>query len=131
MEQAKAIQRYPMDRTADLVYLRASASAHDFLQVALESEHLDQGLLLAGIAYEVLNPLKVGELHELYYEACIRRSPHQAIAVDCYRRYEQSVFFGYTGSLGTSLPDDVGMKLKELKKLAEPAIGLGDKGPQN
>ena len=129
MDQAKAIQRYPMDRTADVVYLRASASAHDFLQVALQTDHLDEGLLLAGISYEVLNPLKTGELHELYYEACIRKSPHQAIAVDCYRRYEQSIFFGYTGSAGTGLPEDVRNKLKELKNLADPEIGLGDKGP--
>jgi len=49
--------------------------------------------------------------------------------VDCYRRYEQSIFFGYTGSAGTGLPEDVRNKLKELKNLADPEIGLGDKGP--
>jgi len=45
------------------------------------------------------------------------------------RCYEQSVFFGHTGSVRMGLPEGIRNKLKELKNLVDPEIGLGDKGP--
>ena len=57
----------------------------------------------------------------MYYEACIRNAPHTEVSGKCYKKYEANVNFGYTGSGGTSIPEDLQTLLKELKKLA--AVG--------
>ena len=119
MAKAREIQKYPMDRTAEILYLRASAVIHDLLQSAPQGIHANEALLLAGLSYEVLSPLKTEDLHDLYYETCIRRSPHTSTADLCYRRYEQSIIFGYTGSSGTDVPKDVREKLLELRNLSQ------------
>ena len=118
MAKAKDTQKYPMDRTADILYLRASAVTHDLLQSAPQGTHAEEALLLAGVSYEVLSPLKTEDLHEFYYEACIRRAPHSSIGDLCYQKYEQSVFFGYSGSGGSDIPKDIQQKLLELRTLS-------------
>ncbi|MDR3608580.1 MAG: hypothetical protein P4M08_14550 [Oligoflexia bacterium] len=124
MARARETQKYPVDRTADILYLRASAITHDLLQKAPNGRYASDALLLAGIAYEVLSPLRTEDLHDLYYEACVRKSPHTPIADACYRRYEQSTIFNYTGSSGTDVPQDVQEKLMELKELAMPQVQI-------
>ena len=121
LARARETQKYPIDRNADVLFLRASAAVHDLLQAAPHGPHAGDALLFAGVCYEVLSPLKLEDLHELYYQACVREVPHTPIADACYRRYEQSVFFGYTGSAGTDIPGDVRERLIELKSLAAPA----------
>jgi len=120
MAKAREIQKYPMDRTADILYLRASAVVHDLLQKAPEGVHSADALLLAGLSYEVLSPLKTEDLHEIYYEACIRKAPHSPTADLCYRRYEMDIFLEYTGSGGTDVPEDVRTRLLELLSLSQP-----------
>jgi hypothetical protein len=56
----------------------------------------------------------------MYYESCIRSNPHSEIAQRCFSRYEQNVHFGWTGSGGFAIPDDVAALLKELGQLAGP-----------
>jgi hypothetical protein len=113
-------QRYPSDHSADIIYLRATAIIHELLQLAPEGKHTDQALLLAGVCYEALDTLYVDNLHELFYEACIRRSPNLPTAEICYKRYEQSVYAGYRGSAGLFLPSEVRDKLRRLQILALP-----------
>jgi hypothetical protein len=120
MAKAQEAQKYPIDRTADIYYLRASAATHNLLQADSHGIHVGEALLLAGVAYEVLHPIKTEDLHELYYEACIQRSPHTAIASLCFQRYEQSTIYGFTGSSGTDLPFDIRMKILELRTLSQP-----------
>lgn len=120
MSKAHEIQKYPMDRTGDIYYLRATSTIHDLLQTDMSSEKVADAFLLAGIAYEVLSPRSLEELHEIYYESCVRRSPHTATAESCYQRYESAMYRGYTGSGGTSLPSSVLQDLEELKSLAQP-----------
>lgn len=119
MAKAHDTQKYPADRSGDVYYLRASSIAHDLLQMAPNGQYADQALLMAGICYEVLSPVGLEDLHQIYYEACIRRSPHTPTAEMCYRRYEQSTFFDYTGSAGLDIPFDVREKLLELGGMAK------------
>ena len=121
MAKAREVQKYPMDRMADVLYLRATAIVHDLLQVAPQGNYVGEAFLLAGLCYEVLSPLRLEDLHNIYYEACIRKSPHTATAELCYQRYEESIYLGYTGSAGTDVPADMNTKLNELKVLAQPA----------
>lgn len=120
MQKARESQKYPMDRTADVVYLRASATVHDLLQVAPSGKVTQDALFLAGLSYEVLSPLKLEDLHEVYYEACIKQTPHTPTAELCYSHYEEAMFFEYTGSAGTDVPEDVKQRLQALRQLAQP-----------
>lgn len=117
---ARDLQEYPTDRAPDIFYLRASSYLHDFLRRYPNSPKIAEALLLLGTCYEILQAPELWSLHELYYEACIRKSPHTDIAQTCYARYEQSIFFGYSGSSGLHLPSDVKKHLSELKKLTNP-----------
>lgn len=127
MDGARAQQQYPLDRSADVDYLRASAKIHDLMRKAPDGELLQQAFLMAGVTYEVLRTLNLGELNEIYYEACIRRDPQSPLARTCFERYEQSLYAGYSGSSGTHLPDDLRERLRTLKKMlpgedAAPAV---------
>ncbi len=117
--KARDLQEYPADRSADILYLRASATLHDFLSQFPSDQNVGEALLMLGDCYETLQDLQLWSLHDLYYEACVRKFPHTSVARACYVRYEQSMFFGYTGSGGTFLPAEVQKHLNELKKLAE------------
>jgi hypothetical protein len=75
---------------------------------------------MAGLCYDVLKTYQLGELHEIYFESCIRSAPHSSLAQTCYRRYEQSIYDGFTGSAGTDIPDDIEDKLQTLEALALP-----------
>lgn len=117
--QATAQQKYPMDRSSDILYLRTSAVAHELLRVEPNGTHAGDGLFLLGVSYEALQDLDLWSLHEMYYKNCIQRFPKTPIARSCYGRYEQSIYAGYTGSSGMSLPDDVVEQLSKLKGLLE------------
>jgi hypothetical protein len=85
----------------------------------LPSQQLGEALLLAGESYEIVNDFSPMDLHENYYESCIRNVPHTPTSKKCYQRLEDSVRMGYTGSSGTSIPVDVEVWLKSLKNLSE------------
>lgn len=120
LAEAHNLQKYPMDHSGDVAYLRASAAVHDWMQMAKSGRNMNEAFLMAGICYEVLKPINLGELHEMYYEACIRQTPHTSTAELCYQRYEQSIHAGYTGSSGTNIPSGVKDKLSTLEALAHP-----------
>lgn len=120
LQKARETQKYPMDRTADILYLRASAAVHDLLQITPTGHLAQDAFFLAGLSYEVLSPLKLEDLHEVYYEACIKQAPHTPTAELCYSHYEQAMFFEYTGSAGTDVPEDVQERLQALKALSTP-----------
>jgi hypothetical protein len=120
LSKAHEVQRYPADRSADVIYLRASAIVHELLQVSPNGKYTGEAFLMAGICYEALRALNIDDIHEVYYESCIVKVPHTATSEACYQRYEQSTYFGFTGSGGVSLPEDIEKKLKSLEALAHP-----------
>ena len=115
---AKTGQSYAMDHSQDIVYLRASTILYDLVQRYPDGEFVAESLLMLGMCYEVVAPNHMENLHNVYYEACISRAPHTEIARTCYHRYERSVYFGFTGSSGTHLPQEMKDKLLELWSLA-------------
>ncbi len=118
--QARELQKYPMDHSADVLYLRATAVLHELMQTAPDGRFSQDALFLAGMCYDILRPLHLDDLHEIYYEACIQKIPHSPTAETCYRRYEQSTYEGYTGSSGTHIPEEMRLKLERLESLARP-----------
>lgn len=122
---AKTLQKYPADRSADILYLRATSVIHDLLGMAPNGARSTEALYLAGLSYEVLQDLNLGEMHEFYFLGCIYKSPHTEKAQECFRHYEESVYFGYTGSAGENLPEDVRKRLADLEALSKPLAVQG------
>lgn len=120
VSRARAAQEYPLDQSGDVDYLRATAVLHDQLSKYPDGKRSPASLLLVGVCYEVLRDLNVWTLHEMYYEACVRKAPHSDVGLSCYRKLEQSYYAGYAGSAGIFLPTDVKARLTELETLAKP-----------
>ncbi len=59
-------------------------------------------------------------LADAYLRACITRWPDQPYARKCFEEYEEFVEFGYSGSSGTHIPDDVKQELERLRKMIAP-----------
>ncbi len=128
IDRARKLQEYPADRSADVVYLRASAVIHQLLGKDPAKTKLGtEGLFMAGVAYEALQDLNLWELHDLYYQACIHRSPHTRLARQCFARYQESIYAGFSGSAGLSLPLEVEESLKALDALSRPEGEEGNK----
>lgn len=125
IDSARAIQKFPADRSADVLYLRATRALHDQLGIAPDGPLSTDALLRIGQSYEVLDDLNLWDQHEFYYLACITKSPHSSKAQECFRNYEQSIYFGFSGSSGMHLPTDVRDKLRRLARMAEPETRKG------
>jgi mono/diheme cytochrome c family protein len=122
--EGKATQKFPVDRSADVLYLRASSLVHDLLSTGPKGPLLAKANYLAGLTYEVLDDYGIRNFNEYYYRACVRADPHTILAQECYRRYEESVYFGYTGSGGTYIPADVRARLSAVELLSVPPNGV-------
>lgn len=105
------------DRYYEIDMLRVQALLNPTLAQSLSKEAMGESLYLLGVSYEVTKDLAMWSLHENYFEACIRKLPRSKWSNQCYEALEKSLFFGYTGSRGTFLPEEVDQKLKELKKM--------------
>lgn len=103
---------------SEVKLLRASVYMHDLLRRFPESPQTAEALFLIGLSYDTLQELGLWSMHEMYYHACILKSPHTKLAEKCYQKYEDSVTMGYTGSAGTNVPKAVREHLGRLKALA-------------
>jgi hypothetical protein len=107
-----------MDKGGDIYYLRALSELHLLMTQQLPPQQIGETLYLTGVSYEAVKDLSIWTLHENYFESCIRTVPKTDWAKKCYKRLEESIYFGYTGSSGTNIPADVQMRLQSLQKLA-------------
>ncbi len=118
---ARTMQKYPLDRSADVLYLRASGVLHDLLSKYSKGKHTADAFYLTGLSYEVLQSTGIWDLHEFYFLACINQAPHSDTSRRCFKHYQESVYAGYTGSSGTFLPGETQKKLAELEDMSNPA----------
>ncbi len=118
MTHAQSIRKFATDHSADVEYLRATTILHDLLARVAPGVERSQALYQLGCAYNSLQDLDLWTLHELFFESCIRNTPHTAIALQCYEQYEASAYENYSGSAGVALPGDVKQQLRELHGLA-------------
>lgn len=117
VRRAKQIQQYPQDHAGDVEYLRVTRVLHDYLKSPTTPLNQANALMLLGQAYEVLDELGSWNLHESYYEECIRRAPKSKFAKSCFDRLEASLLQGYSGSSGIHVPASERERLKILKQL--------------
>ena len=111
-----------VDRGGDIYYLRALSELHLVLTTKLTPDQTGEALYLTGLSYEAVRDLSPSALHEQYYESCVKKVPHSIWAAKCFKHYEESIYFGYTGSSGLRLPEDEAKRLEALRGLAfQPA----------
>lgn len=122
IQKAQKNSLFNSDHSGDVYYLRSSALLHEALNFGLIGEIKSEALYYLGVSYEALRDLNLAELQDSYFEQCIRISPRTNISWKCYKKYEESVFFGFSGSSGLSIPEEVQNKLNELRVLAKPLL---------
>ena len=118
LKEAQKIKKYPMDHSSDPLFLRASSLLYEFIRKFPSSKTLSEAMFLQGMAHETVESYPFEDLHELFYESCIRRSPHTMISEKCYGNLERSIYLGFTGSSGTHIPVEAQNKLLELWGIA-------------
>ena len=114
MNRAQALKKYPMDHSADPLMLRASSLLYEGVRRFPNGAHLGEFYYWLGITQITLADAPLETLHEAFFEACIRKSPHTPLSLNCYGELEKSVYFGFTGSSGTHIPVEATNKLLEL-----------------
>lgn len=119
VQKASGPRSYLPDETYDVAYLRASA----YLNLALHKNptlpQRGEALFLLGLCAGALKSPLLWDVDLLFFEACIRENPKSALARQCFTQLSDRLYFGYTGSSGTHLPEDELERLSTLRALAE------------
>lgn len=117
IQKAHKLQQYAKDHAGDVEFLRASTLLHASLKQAKKQKEFAEIYYLLGESYEVLDGLSHWNLHETYYDACVRTLPKSPLAKQCFRRLQSSVYLGFSGSSGVHIPVNERQRLNELRKL--------------
>ncbi|MBI3541993.1 MAG: hypothetical protein HY075_01780, partial [Deltaproteobacteria bacterium] len=116
---AEKRQLFQVDPAGDVNFLRATSYLHEALQRDPKGKFRGEALYSLGVCYDSLQDPLLWALDSLYFEACVREFPHSEPAKKCYKRYASKLYFGYSGSGGTFIPEDELKKLGELRKLSQ------------
>ncbi len=119
IKQAQEKQDFPTDHVADVLYLRATNYLNQALQKNASFEEQAEAFYQLGRAYGTLRDALLWNLDQYYYEACIKTLPHSELSNECYRTLSNEIFFGYTGSAGTTIPPKELERLRRLRKVAD------------
>lgn len=117
VKRAESLYAYPSDENGDISYLRASGYLHELLERDPKSKLRGEALYLLGITYGALQESFLWDLDKVFFEQCIRENPHSELSKKCYRRYMKAIYFNYSGTGGTYVPDEAMAKIKELRDL--------------
>lgn len=117
----------------DILYLRASGSLHEWLAAnplksGANEANRAKALYLAGRAAEESRELNFWTLHERYYELCIETLPNSDLAKSCFKKLNDSILMGYTGSSGLHLPPDESARLARLREKANGPVAAPANG---
>lgn len=116
----------PSGAPNDVALLRGTAIIHEQLEAGtLKAAERPHALYLLGFAYLQVPLFFAEDWAEIYLERCINEFPGSDDAKRSYRAYRDRVLDDYTGTGGTSLPDDIKLHLEGLRAKAygEPSFG--------
>jgi hypothetical protein len=116
----------PASAPNDVALLRGTAILHEQLEAGtLKAAERPRALYLLGFAYLQVPLFFAEDWAEIYLERCINEFPGSEDAKRSYRVYRDHVLDDYTGTGGTSLPDDIKLHLEGLRAKAygEPSFG--------
>lgn len=119
VQKANGPRTYLPDEANEVAYLRASAYLNLALNKAPTFPQRGEALFLLGLCAGALKSPLTWDVDLLFFEACVRENPKTALAKQCFTQLSDRLYFGYTGSSGTHLPDDELERLATLRALAE------------
>jgi hypothetical protein len=117
IQDAKKQSEHPMDRQGQIHYLLASSLLHEYLATQPKGESAAEGYFLLDLSESMAGKDYLFAQNEFYLEAAIRSAPRSGFAKKAFHRLEEAILFGYSGSSGVHIPDDVRAHLDELRKL--------------
>jgi hypothetical protein len=88
-----------------------------YILTSFDTKKLPEALYWRGLIENEYSSLDLYSLGELYHTECILKFPKSSFAKKCYKRLEDSIKFGFTGSSGTHIPKATLNELKKLKDL--------------
>ncbi|MEC9281565.1 MAG: hypothetical protein VX642_02550 [Bdellovibrionota bacterium] len=120
VSKAENKKEYITDDSALIESLIAAQSLHDLLREkkVKDSEKAEVYFLL-GQSYQNINDPAFWDMHENYYEYCVRNKPHSALAKKCFAEFKDSIVFRNTGSAGTNLGLREKLRINQLQKLSK------------
>ncbi len=71
-----------------------------------------------GDIYSHYSEISIFMVPESYYELCVMTQPKTDIAKECFDKYENKIVLGYSGSMGSNVPEFEKVKIQNLKKQA-------------
>lgn len=71
-----------------------------------------------GYIYSHYTEISIFMVPESYYELCIQAQPKTDIAKKCFEKYENKIVLGYSGSMGSNVPEFEKVKIQNLRKQA-------------
>lgn len=116
---ASGARTYLPDETKEVAWLRASAVLNLALGKDPKMPQRGEALFLLGLAAGAVQSPLLWDVDLLFFEACIRENPKTALSKRCFTQLSERLYFGFTGSSGTHLPDDELERLATLRALAE------------
>lgn len=112
--------RAPTDAGREILYLRATASAHELLMRNPPKTVKAQALAWLGQSYRGLRDLDIWSLHLVYDGACVEAAPHSLLAAECYQRWLDGARSDFTGNAGGDLPPELASRERTLRALMAP-----------
>ncbi len=109
------------DESQTIALLRATAYLTQALNREPGARWRSDALFFLGVATATVREPLVWGLDGVYFEACIRENPATPVAQRCFSLLMERTLFGFTGSSGTHVPDDVDERLRTLAVLAAPS----------
>jgi len=122
LKEARAIADYPTDRQVLVHYLIASSELHRYLERRAGESDRDVAeayYWLGLIESRLRSAFWISEA-DFYLETAIRIAPGESIAQQAFGLLEEETVLGWTGSGGSSMPEDVRQNLEALRALAYP-----------
>lgn len=101
----------------DITLLVASGVLSKFLNDNPKTKSAPEILYWLAIAERRLSNTYFFTLSDLYLKDCIKLYPASPFAKKCYKQYEETIEFGYSGSGGTDIPPSEKRELVRLRGL--------------
>lgn len=99
----------------DIEFLRATAILHNILGESKNNSQKAEIYWLLGESYDSLTDLDFWQMTEGFYEHCIDALPNSKTSAKCFKKYEDKITMGYTGTAGTDIPAELQQTLKQYR----------------
>ena len=119
-DKANQKKSHPADVAGNAYYSIAKAYLMYFL--INNEKHPKVGIALFMVG-DIQSNIKTDPdywIENFYLKEVIRRYPNTKLALKAYKKLEEDIYLGYTGSSGNNTPPSIKRMLRSYKKLAEP-----------